>query len=246
MIRPNINSVTFWLPVIIIVALVSCNQSTEKRVSNNEMEDSGEVNPSSDIDAKMISFDSVEYRAIKGVEGESYIVDCEESCINWFCVTHSGYVKFKEGTAMLADGNVLNGNFEICMDSISNIDIDYQLMKEVLENTLKSSDFFDVEKFPLAYFNVVRVMEISGDSCEVVGNLTIKDITNQIRFNTNIKSEDSLVLVKSERFVIDRTKWGLTIYSENFEQTDKSFLFTDLVEIQISLQLIRVVSAVIE
>jgi len=242
----NTSSVIFWLPVIIIVAIVSCNQPNDKRVVNNEMEDSSQVSSSSNNDDMMIPLDSVEYRTIEGVKSDSYTVDCDESCINWFCVTHSGYVKFREGTTMLADGNIVEGNFEICMDSISNIDIDYQLMKEVLENTLKSADFFDVEKFPLGYFNLVRVMGISDDSFEVVGNLSIKDVTNQIRFKTSIKSEDSLISVESERFAINRTKWGLTIYSENFEQTDKSFLFTDMVEIQISLKLIKELSAVVE
>ena len=83
---------------------------------------------------------------------------------------------------------------------------------------------------------MVRVKNNSDNTYEVVGNLTVKNITNQIRFNSNIQFQDSLIVVESERFAIDRTKWGLTIYSENFEQTDKSFLFTDLVEIQILLQ----------
>ena len=63
-----------------------------------------------------------------------------------------------------------------------------------------------------------------------------KEVTNQIRFKSNIQDQDSLIIVESERFSIDRTKWGITLYSRNFEQTDDRFLFTDFVEIQISLQ----------
>jgi len=47
------------------------------------------------------------------------------------------------------------------------------------------------------------------------------------------------MMMISERFSIDRTLWDITIYSENYEQTDDSFLFTDMVEFQVSLHLGR-------
>jgi len=230
----------FILTTVSLVAVVSCNQSAEKKQKRTIVEnlDSSQLSNSE----KIIYHDSIEYEPINNIEGDTYNIILEESQINWFCVTHTGYTKFNRGQLLFADGMIIKGNFEICMDSISDIDIDYQLMKEVLENTLKSEDFFDITKFPLAHFNVVRVRENSDNIYEVVGNLTIKDATRQIRFNSTIQSEDNLIIIESERFTIDRTKWGITIYSENFEQTDKSFLFTDMVDIQISLQLVKEIS----
>ncbi|RLD61783.1 MAG: hypothetical protein DRI95_13855 [Bacteroidetes bacterium] len=238
--KPITYPMLLLIPVLLMVVMVSCNQAADKNPDNGNNADtikiSTELSLSSDNEDKKTTFDSIVKPATINLEADTYILDCDNSQINWYCVTHTGYVKFKKGKVFLADGNIVDGNFEICMDSINDVDIDYQLMKEVLVNTLKSEDFFDIKKFPLANFDMVRVKNNSDNTYEVVGNLTVKNITNQIRFNSNIQFQDSLIVVESERFAIDRTKWGLTIYSENFEQTDKSFLFTDLVEIQILLQ----------
>jgi hypothetical protein len=233
--KSYIYSLIIWLPALIIVAVVSCNQPANK--NNKEINDTELSGNLTANEEQNIHLDSVISIANNNTRGDNYEVNCEESIINWYCVTHTGYVKLKEGTVLVADGNIVNGNFTICMDSIEDVDIDYQLMKEVLVNTLKSADFFDINKYPLGYFDLVRVTKTSNESFEVVGNLTIKDVTRQVRFNSSIQINDSLILVESERFQINRTKWGLTLYSGNFEQTDKSFLFTDFVEIQISLQL---------
>ncbi len=233
--KSYIYSLIIWLPALIIVAVVSCNQpanKNNKEINNTDLSDSLTAN-----EEENIHLDSIISITNNNTQGDVYEVNCKESSINWYCVTHTGYVKIKEGTVLVADGNIVDGNFTICMDSIEDVDIDYQLMKDVLVNTLKSADFFDITKYPLGYFNLVRLTKTSNKDYEVVGNLTIKDVTRQVRFNSNIQINDSLILVESDRFQINRTKWGLTLYSGNFEQTDKSFLFTDFVDIQISLQL---------
>jgi hypothetical protein len=217
--------------------VISCNQSDEKSSDQTKNKiDTSNTNSISQTEEKIISHDSIVKVNTSYPDAETFILDSDQSIINWYCVIHTGYTKFKRGEVQFLGGNIAGGNFEICMDSINDVDIDYQLMKEVLVNTLKSPDFFDIKRYPSAYFDLVRVKRISEENYEVVGNLTVKKVTNQIRFNSTIQNQDSLILVESERFSIDRTKWGITIYSENFEQTDKSFLFTDLVEIQIFLR----------
>jgi polyisoprenoid-binding protein YceI len=219
---------------------MSCNQSDEKSSDQTKNKiDTSNTNNISQTEEKIIGYDSIAKVNTSYPDAETFILDSDQSIINWYCVIHTGYTKLNEGKVQFADGNIVSGDFEICMDSINDVDIDYQLMKEVLVNTLKSPDFFDIKKFPSAYFDLVRVKRISKEKFEVVGNLTIKNVTNQIRFNSTIQNQDSLIIVESERFSVDRTKWGITIYSENFEQTDKSFLFTDLVEIQISIKFVK-------
>jgi len=235
--KPLKYSRALWIFALLTFFVFSCNQSADNSSDQSKNKiDTSNKNTASQTEEKTISYDSIVKVSIVNQDVESYILDIDKSIINWYCVIHTGYTKFKEGKVQLVDGDIVGGDFEICMDSINDVDIDYQLMKEVLVNTLKSEDFFDIKKFPLAYFDLVRVKKNSDNTYEVVGNLTVKNVTNQIRFNSNIHYQDSLILVESERFPINRTKWGITIYSENFEQTDKSFLFTDLVEIQIFLQ----------
>ena len=125
------------------------------------------------------------------------------------------------------------------MDSIRDTDIDYSLMKDVLTNTLKSADFFDVKKYPTSSFTLTHLKKDKGSFFWAKGQLKIKNISKTVQFRSSISINDSSVMLVSERFPIDRTLWGITIYSKNYEQTDDSFLFTDLVELQISLHLTR-------
>ncbi|NOX46338.1 MAG: YceI family protein [Chlorobi bacterium] len=238
--KPLKSSRALWILTLLTLLVLSCNQSIDKgSVQTINKIDTSEIKPPVQSEEEIASFDSLAKANIINPDAETFILDTDKSIINWYCVIHSGYTKFKKGSVQFVDGNIVGGGFEIRMDSINDVDIDYKLMRDVLVNTLKSPDFFDIEKFPYAHFDLVRVKEISAENFEVVGNLTLKNVTNQIRFQSNIQYQDSLIKVGSERFSIDRTKWGITIYSENFEQTDKSFLFTDLVEIQISLLLVK-------
>ncbi len=221
--------------LLLIVLLASCNQTPKKSTNKkNSCTDSiqasnKKVLPQSNSKAVVIP------DFIKKESKATYKIDKEKSRLNWLCVTHHGDVQFKDGQIIIKDGKIADNHFELIMDSISDKDIDYMLMREVLVNTLKSEDFFDAKKFPLSTFSINCINAISQDSCEIRGNLNIKDITREIAFTTYFKNNDSLLIFESEHFNIDRTKWGITIYSKNFEQTDKSFLFTDFVDFQISM-----------
>jgi polyisoprenoid-binding protein YceI len=50
---------------------------------------------------------------------------------------------------------------------------------------LRSSDFFDVEKYPTITFESVRVRRTGPKSGAVVGNLTIRNITRVVSFQTD-------------------------------------------------------------
>jgi len=50
---------------------------------------------------------------------------------------------------------------------------------EARDNHLRSADFFDVEKFPQITFNSESFVK-KGDSFEIIGNLTMKDVTKEI------------------------------------------------------------------
>lgn len=45
---------------------------------------------------------------------------------------------------------------------------------------LRSVDFFDVEKFPVLTFKSRRVQGVKGDTFQLVGDLTIKDVTREV------------------------------------------------------------------
>jgi polyisoprenoid-binding protein YceI len=51
---------------------------------------------------------------------------------------------------------------------------------EMRDNHLKSADFFDAEQFPDIVFTVKSINNAGDDKFEVVGDLTIKGVTNAI------------------------------------------------------------------
>ena len=45
---------------------------------------------------------------------------------------------------------------------------------------LRSADFFEVEKFPTLTFTSTKVQNVKGETFQLVGNLTIKDVTREV------------------------------------------------------------------
>ncbi|NOR86758.1 MAG: hypothetical protein GQ527_04025, partial [Bacteroidales bacterium] len=226
----------FWF--LAIIFMVSCSSSNENQQGRRkkivkDVDTTQIIN--NDTKFVFTETESIHKNTINESEIEYYDLDTEKSILTWFCVTHTGYVKFKEGRVGVVKGEIVSANFEICMDSIADTDIDYMLMREVLVNTLKSPDFFDIGKFPTSTFSLSHLKKEKGSFYQAAGDLRIRDITHQINFKSTIVKNDSLMMMISERFSIDRTLWDITIYSENYEQTDDSFLFTDMVEFQVSL-----------
>ncbi|HOI33529.1 MAG TPA: hypothetical protein PLC47_12220, partial [Bacteroidales bacterium] len=83
-----------------------------------------------------------------------YKLDVGKSILNWRADNHRGTTKFKSGTLGFSEEEMVEASFAIEMDSIKNTDIDYDLMRAVLENTIKSRELLHAAKFPLSYFNL--------------------------------------------------------------------------------------------
>jgi polyisoprenoid-binding protein YceI len=166
---------------------------------------------------------------------KTYSVDTEQSKLDWTCGNHNGYIQIKEGTLLMRGGIIVGGNFKIAMDSIVNHDIDYALMRETLINLLRSDHYFDTEKYPVATFNIKKVNIIEGNNYCILGDLTIKDQSHPLTFHAEISSESDHLIAKSEKFFIDRTKWGITTSSINYVKDKDSFTFADEIYFVINL-----------
>lgn len=51
---------------------------------------------------------------------------------------------------------------------------------------LRNADFFDVETYPEITFESTSIEAIDEDSLKIIGNLTIKDVTNEVEFLAEI------------------------------------------------------------
>lgn len=159
-------------------------------------------------------------QAVTTTDGSSYAVD-STTTIQWtgFKPTgkHEGIFKINEGTLLVKDNSLSGGNFIINMQSLTNLDLAADAEnKSKLEGHLKSPDFFDVEKYPTAKFEITSVEPYVADSSTKLigathllkGNLTLKDSTKNISFPAKI-TVDASTAVASADFNIDRTLWGI-------------------------------------
>ena len=83
--------------------------------------------------------------------------------------------------ADLADLSTASIQFEIDTASVNTRSVDR-------DNHLKSADFFDAEQFPKIQF-VSKSITKSGDDYKITGDLTIKDVTKEVTFDTEFNGK---------------------------------------------------------
>jgi polyisoprenoid-binding protein YceI len=106
---------------------------------------------------------------------------------------------------------------------------------------LRSSDFFDAERYPRMTFESTRIHHVEGGIYRVAGDLTIKDVSREVEGDATVEgaAEDPWGNERvgvSMRGSIDRTEFGLT-----WQQALASggMLVGEEVKIQVDISAIR-------
>ncbi len=168
-----------------------------------------------------------------------YKIDTAASQIMWEgskpSRTHNGTISLSSGVFHLNDGNVEAGNFVIDMNTINVEDLegdDKAGLEAHLKGTAegKEGDFFNAKEYPTAKF------EMTGIENNVVkGNLTIKDKTNAVEFPATVTMEGDKMMLKSEAFEVDRTKWDVNFGSKSIFPSIGDKFINDAMKITLSL-----------
>jgi polyisoprenoid-binding protein YceI len=90
---------------------------------------------------------------------------------------HGAFGQFN-GTITFDPENLKDGSAEMTIQ-VASIDT----KNENRNNHLKSPDFFDVETYPVITFVSKKVIPGEGNLFQLVGDLTIKDVTNEVTFD---------------------------------------------------------------
>ncbi len=171
-----------------------------------------------------------------------YKVDVERSVIFWvgrnIVNSHDGTLGLKGGHATFANGKFESADITIDMDAMTCSDIADESLNGFLIAHLKSDDFFETDRYPVAQFHLVTCTEIQGVSpglpnYSLSGTLTIKGETNPVTFDAVVAPLEENEIVLQAHFDIDRTKWNVRYGSGKLY--DK--LGKHLVNDDISLQL---------
>lgn len=175
-------------------------------------------------------------------EAVTYAVNTETSSVKWVGAkitetVHTGSVKISEGSLSVKDGAIEAGNFVIDMNTISNADLTEETGASKLVGHLKSADFFMVDTFPTAKFEISSVEKTEGaeGTHKVSGNLTIKGVTNGITFPATITTTEAGVEANA-KIVINRNEWGIVWGGTQTEQGVKDFLKNNLIKDEIEFE----------
>lgn len=170
-------------------------------------------------------------------EAMQFDVDTAASVIEWEgekpTGTHTGVIKVAQGSFKANDSIIESGTFVIDMKSIEVTDLEGD-QKTNLEAHLKGTvegkegDFFNVNEYPEATFEVTGITEEEGQAM-LQGNLTIKGETKNIAFPVTISREGDSITIESKEFTIDRTKWNVNYGSKSvFEGLGDKFINDDI------------------
>jgi polyisoprenoid-binding protein YceI len=150
---------------------------------------------------------------------EKFRIDTKESVVTWKCAMqltpqspHIGYVYISKGELIIEKDQLTGGTVEIDMNTIA--DKDHGSENSLVEH-LKSPDFFEVQKFPTASFVITKVLQGTGQTIYVTGNLTIKGITNAVTFPATLDIKNGIATANGE-VIIDRTQWNIRYKSGKF------------------------------
>ncbi len=150
---------------------------------------------------------------------ETLNVNTQASVINWkgYKVTgqHEGTLAIKSGDLKVENGKLIGGNFVIDMNSITCTDLQGEYGDKLVGH-LKSDDFFGVAKHPTAKFVITKVVSRGTPGAyKVTGNLTIKETTKPVTFNTQLTEEAGKTVATAD-IKLDRSEYDIRFGSGSF------------------------------
>lgn len=191
------------------VALFSCSNGTSKKAEQTE-------NTDNTINISNIT------------------VSPERSKVMWAgemlgVYTHTGTIQLTQSDIQIEDGKIAAGSFTIDMKSIQVTDDNYNVEEgntpAKLIGHLSSPDFFDVENFPTAKFEVTEVKNNMA-----LGLLTIKGTTKEEKIENIAMSEEKGLVTITGDLKFDRKN-----YDVSWDYPVKEMVLSDNVKVKIEL-----------
>jgi polyisoprenoid-binding protein YceI len=171
-----------------------------------------------------------------------YPLDTEKSIVEWtgrnINNRHYGRIAISGGEVVLANGIPVSGRFVLDMTSISNLDLQDEGWRGMLLRHLKSEDFFDVERYPTAIFELRGAAAITGatpgtPNVEIAGKLTVKGTTRPLCFPAMVAAQADGTLKAQAAIDLDRTLWGVCYGSGRLYERLGMHLVNDLISIEL-------------
>ena len=145
---------------------------------------------------------------ISSTFAQTLTVNTTTSEINWKGTKkigeHFGVIAIKSGEISINEGQIIGGEVLINMNSIKVQDTDDADDQKDIISDISSKKFFNTKDYLVS-----KIVIKSVENGKLIGDLTIKGITQEISFNTTYSIKDNTLIADSESFSIDRQKWKL-------------------------------------
>ncbi len=173
-------------------------------------------------------------------EGKTVALNTDNSHVEWLGSkvvggSHNGQIQFKSGEFKVAENQLVGGKFVVDMKSMTNDDLETEEDKAKLVGHLSNEDFFEVETYPTATFDILEI-EASTDGSDakmVTGTLNIKGVAKNITVPAIISVDGEKVSFASE-FNIDRTDFKVNFNSATaIENLAKEQAIKDVIELKV-------------
>jgi len=171
-----------------------------------------------------------------------YSIDTEKSVVEWtgrnINNRHYGRIAVSGGEIAMANGLPVSGRFVIDMNTITNLDLQDEGWRGMLHRHLKSEDFFAVEQYPTATFELRGAAAIAGatpgtPNMEIAGSLTIRDTSRSICFPAMVAPQEDGTLKAQAALDLDRTLWNVCYGSGRLYERLGMHLVNDLISIEL-------------
>ena len=141
-------------------------------------------------------------------------IDISKSKVKWKGAkiggSHEGTINIISAHLHFNDREFEGGDVIIDMKSINCTDLSGD-SKDNIEGHLKSNDFFASDEYPVSKLEMTQVTLLEEDTYLVVGDLTIRGVTQPIEFKAKIA--DGIARVKMK---VDRTKFNVKYASKSY------------------------------
>ncbi len=183
----------------------------------------------------MMSVSFVFAQKKKSDEKLSKVISSE---INWWGykifkaepTTYTGSLKLKSGVFRFKDGKFDGGDFVIDMRNLLvKTDMNSSDLAK-LTTELKGFTFFDVKKYPIAKFELTKILPLSNGSeynSSVYGNLTLKGIRKTISFPATVNITGTSVSIQSAKFPLNRQ-----VFNVFYKSSIKDYIIKDEMDVQ--------------
>ena len=172
----------------------------------------------------------------------TYTIDIEKSRLEWIgrnlSNRHNGRIAIAGGELIVRNGSPAKGRVVLNMSSITDLDLQDVSLRELLTRHLKSDDFFAVDRFPTAVFELAGWKPLTEatpgtPNYMVTGSLTIKDITRPVSFPACIAPQEDGSVRAHVSFDIDRTLWNVLYGSGRLFERLGMHLVHDLISLEL-------------